>query len=37
VPGSTAGGLGDKLHPNRLGHLAMGQSIDLGLFGHPPS
>ena len=38
VPDSTAGGeKGDKLHPNRLGHLAMGQAIDLNLFGTPPS
>jgi lysophospholipase L1-like esterase len=32
VPESTAGGAGDKLHPNRTGYLAMGQSIDLDLF-----
>jgi lysophospholipase L1-like esterase len=32
VPESTTGGPGDKLHPNRTGYLAMGQSIDLGLF-----
>ncbi|MGA7329839.1 MAG: GDSL-type esterase/lipase family protein [Rhodomicrobium sp.] len=37
VPDSTTGGPGDKLHPNRLGYLAMGQSIDLSLFGLPPS
>jgi len=37
VPDSTAGGPGDKLHPNRLGYLAMGRAIDLGLFGAPPS
>ncbi len=37
VPDSTAGGHGDKLHPNRLGYLAMGQAIDLNLFGPPPS
>ncbi len=37
VPDSTVGGPGDKLHPNRLGYLAMGQSVDLTLFGHPPS
>jgi lysophospholipase L1-like esterase len=36
VPDSM-GGLGDKLHPNRLGYLAMGQAIDLNLFGPPPS
>jgi lysophospholipase L1-like esterase len=33
VPESTTGGPGDKLHPNRAGYLAMGQAIDLGLFG----
>jgi lysophospholipase L1-like esterase len=32
VPESTTGGGGDKLHPNRTGYLAMGQSIDLTLF-----
>jgi lysophospholipase L1-like esterase len=32
VPESTTGGTGDKLHPNRTGYLAMGQSIDLDLF-----
>jgi lysophospholipase L1-like esterase len=37
VPDSTAGGPGDKLHPNRLGYLAMGLAIDLNLFGAPPS
>jgi lysophospholipase L1-like esterase len=37
VPDSTAGGIGDKLHPNRLGYLAMGMAIDLNLFGTPPS
>lgn len=37
VPDSTTGGTGDKLHPNRLGYLAMGQAIDLNLFGQPPS
>jgi lysophospholipase L1-like esterase len=38
VPDSTTGGPnGDKLHPNRLGYLAMGQAIDLNLFGLPPS
>ncbi len=37
VPDSTTGGPGDKLHPNRLGYLAMGLAIDLGLFGLPPS
>jgi hypothetical protein len=33
IPESTAGGRGDKLHPNRAGYLAMGQAIDLGIFG----
>ena len=37
VPDSTTGGPGDKLHPNRLGYLAMGFAVDLGLFGLPPS
>ena len=37
VPDSTTGGLGDKLHPNRLGYLAMGLAVDLSLFGLPPS
>jgi lysophospholipase L1-like esterase len=32
VPESTAGGPGDKLHPNRTGYQAMGQAIDLSLF-----
>jgi lysophospholipase L1-like esterase len=32
VPESTMGGPGDKLHPNRTGYLAMGESIDLDLF-----
>src|SRR4051794_22191001 len=29
VPGSTVGGAGDKLHPNRAGYLAMATSIPL--------
>ena len=29
VPESTTGGAGDKLHPNRLGYMAMGMAIDL--------
>ncbi len=37
VPDSTTGGPGDKLHPNRLGYLAMGRAVDLSLFGLPPS
>jgi lysophospholipase L1-like esterase len=32
VPDSTAGGPGDRLHPNRAGYLAMGMAIDLGLL-----
>jgi lysophospholipase L1-like esterase len=37
IPDSTAGGLGDKLHPNRTGYLAMGQAIDLDLFRPAPA
>jgi len=33
IPESTTGGPGDKLHPNRAGYLAMGETIDLGVFG----
>ncbi len=29
VPESTTGGAGDKLHPNRLGYLAMGMAVDI--------
>jgi lysophospholipase L1-like esterase len=29
VPESTTGGAGDKLHPNRLGYMAMGMAVDL--------
>lgn len=32
VPNSTVGGPGDRLHPNRAGYLAMGQSIDLTIL-----
>ncbi len=32
VPDSTAGGPGDKLHPNRAGYLAMAMSIDLKML-----
>jgi lysophospholipase L1-like esterase len=32
VPETTTGGPGDKLHPNRLGYLAMGMAIDLDLL-----
>ncbi|MCW5621599.1 MAG: hypothetical protein KIS79_10875 [Burkholderiales bacterium] len=34
VPNTTVGGAGDKLHPNRIGYLRMGSTIDLGLL--PP-
>lgn len=37
VPDNTTGAPGDKLHPNRLGHLAMGYAADLRLFELPPS
>jgi lysophospholipase L1-like esterase len=33
IPESTAGGPGDRLHPNRAGYLAMGRAIDLKVFG----
>lgn len=33
VPDNTLGGKGDKLHPNRLGYMAMGAVIDLALLG----
>jgi lysophospholipase L1-like esterase len=33
VPESTTGGPGDKLHPNRAGYLAMGEAVDLRIFG----
>jgi lysophospholipase L1-like esterase len=36
IPESTTGGRGDKLHPNRAGYLAMGEAIDLGIFGAGP-
>jgi len=32
VPESTTGGPGDKIHPNRVGYLAMGMAIDLELL-----
>jgi lysophospholipase L1-like esterase len=32
VPDNTLGGAGDKLHPNRLGYLVMGLSIDLNML-----
>jgi lysophospholipase L1-like esterase len=31
-PNSTIGGAGDKLHPNRAGYQAMGQTVDLSLL-----
>jgi len=33
VPDSTIGGPGDKLHPNRAGYQAMGESVDIGELG----
>ena len=35
IPGSTVGGPGDGLHPNRAGYLAMGNAIDLRLLTPP--
>ena len=35
VPGSTVGGAGDGLHPNRAGYLAMGGTVDLRLLMGP--
>jgi lysophospholipase L1-like esterase len=35
-PGSTVGGPGDKLHPNRAGYMAMGEVIDLKMLMPPP-
>lgn len=32
VPENTYGKAGDKLHPNRLGYLTMGQSIDINML-----
>lgn len=37
VPGSTIGGAGDGLHPNRAGYLAMGDAIDLRLLTATPT
>ena len=37
VPGSTIGGPGDGLHPNRAGYLAMGDAIDLRLLTATPA
>jgi lysophospholipase L1-like esterase len=36
IPESTTGGPGDKLHPNRAGYVAMGEVIDLKIFGAGP-
>lgn len=36
VPDNTLGEQGDKLHPNRLGYLAMGAAIDLELLARRP-
>jgi lysophospholipase L1-like esterase len=36
VPESTTGGPGDKLHPNRVGYLAMGMATDLSLMAPTP-
>jgi lysophospholipase L1-like esterase len=35
VHNTTVGGPGDKLHPNRLGYLAMGMKFDLDVFPVP--
>jgi len=35
VHNTTVGGPGDKLHPNRLGYLAMGMAFDLKMFSAP--
>jgi len=36
VPESTSGGPGDKIHPNRVGYLAMSSAIDLNLLATIP-
>jgi len=36
IPGSTIGGPGEGLHPNRAGYLAMGDAIDLRLLSASP-
>jgi len=33
IPETTTGGPGDRLHPNRAGYLAMGEAINLEIFG----
>ena len=35
VPGSTVGGAGDGLHPNRIGYLAMAGAVDLATLLPP--
>ena len=35
-PGSTVGGAGDFLHPNRAGYLAMGDAVDLRMLHATP-
>jgi len=35
VHNTTTGGDGDKLHPNRLGYVAMGMAIDIAQFKPP--
>jgi lysophospholipase L1-like esterase len=35
VHNTTTGGEGDKLHPNRVGYLAMGMAIDIAQFKPP--
>jgi len=37
VPGSTIGGPGDGLHPNRAGYLSMRNAVDLRLFTATPA
>jgi len=37
VHNTTIGGDGDKLHPNRLGYIAMGIAIDLDLLKPSPA
>ncbi len=34
-PSSTAGGPGDRLHPNHAGYLAMGEAVDIRPFAPP--
>jgi hypothetical protein len=31
LPGSTVDGSGDKVHPNRAGHLRMAESVDFSV------